>query len=95
MNILETLRQPWHWSISGLLIGLSVPILLILGNKTFWISSSLRHVCAKYDRKILAKFKTRKSIFMITKVDIRTQLTKEIRRIIRFNGCVLINDNFN
>jgi uncharacterized protein len=46
MNILETLRQPWHWSISGLLIGLTVPILLILGNKVFGISSSLRHICA-------------------------------------------------
>ena len=46
MNILETIRQPWHWSISGLLIGLTVPLLLILGNKTFGISSSLRHVCA-------------------------------------------------
>ena len=46
MNTLEIIRQPWHWSISGLLIGLTVPLLLILGNKTFGISSSLRHVCA-------------------------------------------------
>ncbi len=44
--MLELLRQPWHWSISGLLIGLTVPILLILGNKSFGISSSLRHICA-------------------------------------------------
>jgi hypothetical protein len=28
------------------MIGLTVPILLILGNKSFGISSSLRHVCA-------------------------------------------------
>ena len=40
------LSQPWPWYFAGPLIGLIVPILLILGNKTFGISSSLRHVCA-------------------------------------------------
>lgn len=44
--MLELLKQPWHWSVSGLLIGLTVPMLLLLGNKSFGISSSLRHVCA-------------------------------------------------
>lgn len=43
MNILT---QPWPWYVSGPLIGLMVPVLLILGNKTFGISSSLRHICA-------------------------------------------------
>ncbi len=43
MNILT---QPWPWYISGPLIGLMVPILLIFGNKTFGVSSSLRHICA-------------------------------------------------
>jgi uncharacterized protein len=43
MNILT---QPWPWYVSGPLIGLMVPALLILGNKTFGISSSLRHICA-------------------------------------------------
>lgn len=45
-SILETLRQPWPWYVAGPLIGLTVPLLLILGNKSFGISSSLRHVCA-------------------------------------------------
>jgi uncharacterized protein len=36
----------WPWYVAGPLIGLTVPILLILGNKTFGISSSLRHICA-------------------------------------------------
>ncbi|RAJ87919.1 hypothetical protein CLV59_101684 [Chitinophaga dinghuensis] len=40
------LRQPWPWYVAGPLIGLTVPLLLIIGNKTFGISSSLRHVCA-------------------------------------------------
>jgi uncharacterized protein len=44
--MLELLKQPWHWSISGILIGLTVPLLLLLGNKNFGISSSLRHICA-------------------------------------------------
>src|SRR5688572_13329194 len=38
--------QPWPWYIAGPLIGLAVPLLLILGNKNFGISSSLRHICA-------------------------------------------------
>ncbi len=44
--MLELLRQPWHWSIAGILIGLIVPALLLLGNKNFGISSTLRHICA-------------------------------------------------
>ena len=31
---------------AGPLIGLTVPVLLIIGNKAFGISSSLRHICA-------------------------------------------------
>ena len=40
------LNQPWPWYVAGPLIGLTVPALLILGNKHFGISSNLRHVCA-------------------------------------------------
>ncbi len=46
MSILEWIKQPWPWYVAGPLIGLTVPALLIIGNKTFGISSSLRHVCA-------------------------------------------------
>ncbi len=38
--------ESWPWYIAGPLIGLTVPILLIIGNKSFGISSSLRHICA-------------------------------------------------
>lgn len=52
-DIIETISQPWHWSIAGIFIGLTVPTLLILGNKKFGISSSMRHVCAAaFPRKI-------------------------------------------
>jgi uncharacterized membrane protein YedE/YeeE len=44
--MLEIIRQPWHWSIAGILIGLTVPTLLLIGNKKFGVSSSLRHICA-------------------------------------------------
>jgi uncharacterized membrane protein YedE/YeeE len=44
--MLEIIRQPWPWYVAGALIGLTVPALLLLGNKHFGISSSLRHICA-------------------------------------------------
>jgi uncharacterized protein len=44
--MLELLRQPWPWYVAGALIGLTVPALLLLGNKHFGVSSSLRHICA-------------------------------------------------
>jgi uncharacterized protein len=44
--MLEFLQQPWPWYISGPLIGLMVPALLLLGNKPFGLSSSLKHICA-------------------------------------------------
>lgn len=44
--MIEFLKQPWPWYVAGPLIGLMVPALLILGNRTLGISSSLRHVCA-------------------------------------------------
>lgn len=40
------ISQPWPWYIAGPLIGLVVPALLLMGNKTFGISSALRHFCA-------------------------------------------------
>lgn len=40
------ITQPWPWYVAGPLIGLIVPTLLLIGNKSFGISSSLRHICA-------------------------------------------------
>jgi len=37
---------PWPWYIAGPAIGLLVPALLFAGNKTFGVSSNLRHMCA-------------------------------------------------
>lgn len=45
-RFLEIISQPWPWYVAGPLIGLIVPLLLIMGNKAFGISSTLRHICA-------------------------------------------------
>nr|WP_294895700.1 YeeE/YedE thiosulfate transporter family protein [uncultured Pedobacter sp.] len=44
--MLEIIKQPWSWYIAGVLIGLTVPALLLIGNKSFGVSSSLKHICA-------------------------------------------------
>ena len=40
------LQQSWPWYVGGVLIGLTVPALLIAGNKLLGVSSSLRQICA-------------------------------------------------
>ncbi|GGR69220.1 hypothetical protein GCM10008959_34060 [Deinococcus seoulensis] len=45
-DLLDLLRSPWPWYVGGPLIGLTVPLLLWLGNRSFGISSNLRHACA-------------------------------------------------
>ena len=42
----DVIVGPWPWYVSGPLLGLMVPILLLLGNKNFGISSTLRHMCS-------------------------------------------------
>lgn len=42
----EILEQPWPWYVSGPLLGMIVPILLVLSNKQFGVSSSFQHFCA-------------------------------------------------
>jgi uncharacterized membrane protein YedE/YeeE len=44
--MIEIIKLPWPWYVSGPIIGLMVPLSLLIANKTFGISSSLRHVCA-------------------------------------------------
>lgn len=45
-EIIAKMSTPWPWYVAGPLIGLIVPALLLIGNKTFGISSNLRHICA-------------------------------------------------
>jgi uncharacterized protein len=43
---MELLYKPWPWYVAGPIIGLTVPALLLLGNKKLGISSTLRQICA-------------------------------------------------
>lgn len=43
---MDFIFKPWPWYVAGPIIGISVPLLLLLGNKRLGISSSLRHFCA-------------------------------------------------
>jgi uncharacterized protein len=45
-QFIEFISKPWPWYVAGPMIGLTVPTLLLIGNKTFGISSNLRHICA-------------------------------------------------
>lgn len=44
--MLKVIQEPWPWYVAGVLIGLTVPALLLMGNKSFGISANLRHICA-------------------------------------------------
>jgi uncharacterized protein len=55
--LLEAILNPWPWYVSGPLIGLTVPALLLLSGKALGISSSFQNFCALLftrDRKALA-----------------------------------------
>lgn len=43
---MEILYKPWPWYVAGPIIGFTVPLLLLLGNKKLGISSTLRQLCA-------------------------------------------------
>jgi uncharacterized protein len=42
----DAILDPWPWYVSGPLIGLAVPLMLLVGGKNLGISSSFRHLCA-------------------------------------------------
>ena len=45
MQIIEFISQPWHWSVSGLMIGVVMFLLIYLGQK-FGISTSFDALCS-------------------------------------------------
>lgn len=44
--MLNAIMEPWPWYVAGPILGLAVPVLLVLGNHSFGMSGSLRHLCA-------------------------------------------------
>ncbi len=43
---MQIFYSPWPWYVAGPIIGITVPLLLLLGNKRLGISSTLRQICA-------------------------------------------------
>ena len=44
--LLQALSGPWPWYVSGPIIGLMVPLLILIGSRSFGISQNLEHICA-------------------------------------------------
>ncbi|HLF22672.1 MAG TPA: YeeE/YedE thiosulfate transporter family protein, partial [Burkholderiales bacterium] len=42
----EVTNTPWPWYVAGPIIGLMVPLAVLIGNRRWGLSSSLRHLCA-------------------------------------------------
>ncbi len=50
---MEVIQNPWPWYVSGPLLGMTVPLLLLSSNKQFGVSSVFRHVgCALNWKKL-------------------------------------------
>lgn len=43
---MQVFTAGWDWYIAGPLIGLFVPLMFLIGNKLFGISSSFEHICS-------------------------------------------------
>jgi|GEM_PF-6002371 len=64
--MLEFIMQPWPWRFSGILIGLTVPLLFLLAGKAFGISTSLQEIgamCAPCNLEYLKSHKWRSGIW--------------------------------
>jgi uncharacterized membrane protein YedE/YeeE len=45
-QLYEWLSGPWPWYVSGPIIGSMVPLMLVIGSKSFGVSQNLEHICA-------------------------------------------------
>lgn len=55
---MENLFHSWPWYVAGPIIGLFVPLLLLVGNKLFGLSSSFDHICDfSFTKNIRSKIK--------------------------------------
>ncbi len=45
-QLIVWLSGPWPWYVSGPIIGLMVPLMLLIGSKSFGVSQNLEHICA-------------------------------------------------
>lgn len=67
--MMQWLLQPWPWWLSGILIGLTVPLLFVLAGKAFGISTSLQEMgalCAPHSKmEYLSKFDRQANLWTI------------------------------
>lgn len=45
-SIMHIISGPWPWYVSGPIIGAMVPLMILIGNRSFGISQNLEHLCA-------------------------------------------------
>lgn len=45
-SLTAALIEPWPWYVSGVIVGAMVPLLILLGSRSFGISQNLEHLCA-------------------------------------------------
>ena len=66
---MQWLMQPWPWWLSGILIGLTVPLLYLLAGKAFGISTSLQEIgalCAPHSKlEYLSKFDRKANLWTV------------------------------
>ena len=66
--MIDFIMQPWPWWFSGILIGLTVPLLFLLAGKAFGISTSFQEIgamCAPRKLDYLKNFQWRSGIWMV------------------------------
>ena len=64
----DFIMQPWPWWFSGILIGLTVPLLFLLAGKAFGISTSFQEIgamCAPGKLEYLKSFQWRSGIWTV------------------------------
>lgn len=65
---MEWILEPWPWYVSGPLLGLFVPLLLLSGNKQFGISSSFEQICYNLlpnSKKLYKNYDARKNAWKL------------------------------
>ena len=66
--MIDFIMQPWPWWFSGILIGLTVPLLFLLAGKAFGISTSFQEIgamCAPGSFEYLKRHKWRSGIWTV------------------------------
>ncbi len=66
---MDWFMQPWPWWVSGILIGLTVPLLFLLSGKAFGVSTSLQEagaLCFPHSKfEYLSKFDRKENLWTI------------------------------